>query len=195
MPAWTAGGADLEKMEPECLWLDVLPHSKDMLRQSMYILTHWNHGVYVCRKKNHFPHMAFLMRYQALSWVLSPWHWTNWSNKMTPAELIYNASVRVTYHDAKLQVKEVAEGICYHFSGCLTSPVTVKQSEVAVSSGNTNNWKQDLRRACCNWAVEFFLCLEGCENKSQPLRRVWHFLHLFLITQCHRDEPYSLCAH
>lgn len=58
---------------------------------------------------------------------------------MTTAELIYNALVRETYHDAKIQVKEIVEGICYHSYSCLTPPVIVKQSWVTVSSGNTNN--------------------------------------------------------
>lgn len=77
---------------------------------------------------------------------------------MTPEELIHNASVRETYHDAKLLSKENVEGTYYHFSSCLTSLVIVKESSVIVSGGNNNNWKQNLLQLGCR----IFIRLDRC---------------------------------
>lgn len=122
-------------------------------------------------------------KHWAESWVLD-----------TEKIKVTNASVRETCHDAELRVKENAECICYHFSECLTS-VFDQQSGVTVCNGNINNWKQDLRRPCCYWAVEFFLHLKGCKTSHNPSVEASMAFSLFVpnatIPQCHRAEPYK----
>lgn len=99
--------------------IPVTLYNKDIVVQWMYILAHCSHSIHVHREEKFLFTHGFPK--EKSSTKLSPESSAlNKLNKIPPSEMIYNASMKKFCHCAKLQVKEITEGVSYHSSSCLT---------------------------------------------------------------------------